>query len=237
MTRTPAKARSGHWRLGPKTFMARPRLSLAMGAGLVVGAACALLAPDFSPSSSAIAGWDAFCALYAGLTFTAIAREGPNEIRARAAQQDEGQAVILCLVLAACIVSLAVVGLELSQAQHDHGLQKGVRVATAFVTLTGSWLVMQMVFALHYAHEYYAADPKTKKDTGGLLFPGGEAPDYWDFLHFSIVIGVASQTADIAFTAKPLRRLGTAHSLIAFAFNTLILALTINLVAGLFAGN
>jgi uncharacterized membrane protein len=71
-------------------------------------------------------------------------------------------------------------------------------------------------------------------DAGGLSFPGKGAPDYWDFLHFSIVIGVASQTADIAFTDKGLRRLGTAHSLFAFAFNTVIVALTINLMAGLF---
>jgi uncharacterized membrane protein len=214
--------------------MVRPRLSLALGAGLVVGVACALLAPRFSPSSCAIAGWDAFCALYLALTLSWIAREGPDEIRAQAAEQDEGQTVILLLVLAACGASLAAVGVELSQAQHEQGLEKATRVAAAFFTVVGSWLVMQLIFALHYAHEFYAADPQTGEDTGGLAFPGGEAPDYWDFLHFSIVIGVAAQTADIAFTARSLRRLGTAHSLIAFAFNTLILALTINLVAGLF---
>jgi len=93
---------------------------------------------------------------------------------------------------------------------------------------------MQVVYALHYAHEYYAADPASGKDAGGLAFPGGEPPDYWDFLHFSIIIGVAAQTADIAFTEKGLRRLGTAHSLFAFVFNTVIVALTINLLAGLF---
>jgi len=231
-----APARSGRWRLGPRAFMARPRLSLSLGAGLVIGVAAALLLPQLSPSSSAIAGWDAFCGIYLGFTLLAIAREGPAEIRARAAQQDQGQAVILLLVLAACATSLAASGLELSQAQHEHGLEKALRVTAAFATVTGSWLVMQLIFALHYAHEYYAADAKTGKDAGGLAFPGGETPDYWDFLHFSIVIGVASQTADIAFTSKRLRRLGTAHSLIAFAFNTLILALTINLVAGLFGG-
>jgi len=237
MTRkAPIKAGSARWRLGPGAFVARPRLSIALGAGLAVGLGCALLATALSPSSCLIAGWNVFCALYLGLTLSYIAREGPEEIRARAAQQDQGKAVILLLVLTACAISLAAVGLELSQAQHDHGLEKGVRVAAAFLTVAGSWLVMQFVFALHYAHEFYAADPKTRKDVGGLLFPGGEAPDYWDFLHFSIVIGVASQTADIAFTGKHLRRLGTLHSLIAFAFNTLILALTINLVAGLFGG-
>lgn len=233
MTRPPAKARS-RWRLGPRAFAARPRLSLALGAGLAAGIGCALLAFALSPSSCLLAGWNVFCGLYLALTLTAVAREGPDEIRARAAQQDQGQAVILLLVLTACAASLAAVGLELSQAQHDHGLEKAVRVAAAFATVVGSWLVMQLIFALHYAHEFYAADSETGEDTGGLAFPGGEAPDYWDFLHFSIVIGVASQTADIAFTGKALRRLGTAHSLIAFAFNTLILALTINLVAGLF---
>ena len=108
--------------------------------------------------------------------------------------------------------------------------------AAAFVTVTASWFLMQVVYALHYAHAYYGAHPETGEDCGGLAFldrPKAE-PDYWDFLHFAIVIGVAAQTADIAFTDKRLRRLGTAHSVIAFVFNTLIVALTINLVAGLF---
>jgi uncharacterized membrane protein len=69
---------------------------------------------------------------------------------------------------------------------------------------------------------------------GGLVFPGGGEPDYWDFLHFSIVIGVASQTADIGFSSKGMRRTGTLHCVLAFVYNTVILALTINLVAGLF---
>jgi len=223
----------GRWRLGPRAFMARPRLTGALAAGAVVGLACAALTP-LAPPSCLIAGWDVFCLLYLGLTFTAIARQGPAEIRARAAQQDQGQAVILLLILAACGASLAAVGLELSLAQDDRGLEKALRVTAAFATVTGSWLVMQLVFAMHYAHEYYAVDSRTGGDSGGLAFPGNEPPDYWDFLHFSIVIGVATQTADVAFTGKRLRRLGTAHSLLGFVFNTLILALTINLVAGLF---
>jgi uncharacterized membrane protein len=71
-------------------------------------------------------------------------------------------------------------------------------------------------------------------ERGGLKFPGGEAPDYWDFLHFSVIIGVACQTADIEFTAKPLRRIGALHGVLSFVFNTVALALTINLLAGLF---
>jgi uncharacterized membrane protein len=223
-----------YWTISPGVFAARPRLSIALGAGLGAGLGCALLVPGLSPASCAIVGWDTFCGLYLALTLNSLAREGPEEIRARSATQDQGKVVILLLILAACVASLAAAGVELSQARHDVGLEKAVRVTTAFVTVAASWLVMQLIFALHYAHEYYAAEPDTGADAGGLAFPGGEAPDYWDFLHFSIVIGVAAQTADIAFTGRRLRRLGTLHSLIAFLFNTLILALTINLVAGLF---
>ena len=95
---------------------------------------------------------------------------------------------------------------------------------------------MHFIFALHYVHRYFRPTPdgSTSDHVGGLAFPGGELPDFWDFLHFSIVIGVASQTADIAFTRKDLRRLGTVHGLVAFVFNTAVLALGINLVAGLF---
>jgi uncharacterized membrane protein len=155
---------------------------------------------------------------------------------ARAAAQDEGRHVILALVLVAAIASLATVGAELSSARGEHGYPKIGHVGLAFATVAASWFLVQLVFALHYAHEYCL--PPAKGHAGefrrGLKFPGTEEPDYWDFLHFAVVIGVASQTADIAFTSKLMRRIGTIHGLVAFTFNTAILALTINLAAALF---
>jgi uncharacterized membrane protein len=95
--------------------------------------------------------------------------------------------------------------------------------------------MVQLVFALHYAHEYYDENPECDgHDMKGLVFPGEQLPDYWDFVHFSIVIGVACATADIDITSKQLRHIATLHSLVSFAFNTTIVALTINLLAGLF---
>lgn len=232
--KNPPPTKTAHWRFGPSVFAARPNLMIAAAAGLAAGLGAAFFAPDMRPSSYLIAGWDVFCALYLGLTWRGLTRKGPDDIRARAAAGDQGQAVILLLIVTACVASVAAVALELSLAHAEHGLDKGLRVAAGVLTLAASWFLMQMVYTLHYAHAYYAADPATGKDVGGLTFPGGEAPDYWDFLHFAIVIGVAAQTADIAFTDKRLRRLGTGHSLIAFIFNTLIVALAINLVAGLF---
>lgn len=91
------------------------------------------------------------------------------------------------------------------------------------------------IIALHCAHEYYAADvdddPATLEQ-GGLDFPGGGPPNYWDCVHFAVVIGVASQTADIALTSQRMRRIGTVHGVVAFSFNTVTLALTINILAG-----
>ncbi|HET6971177.1 MAG TPA: DUF1345 domain-containing protein [Phenylobacterium sp.] len=223
----------GYWRFGLNTFASRPRLAIAMGAGLAVSVACALLL-HLRPSALAIAGWDTFCLVFLALVWGFLSGQGPDGIRAASAQQDQGQAMILALVLTACLASLAATGIELSLAKSEQGIFRAFHVTVAVVTVAVSWLVVQVVLALHYAHEYYARDPLTGRDFGGLAFPACPEPDYWDFLHFSIVIGAAAQTADIAFTDQRLRRLGTVHSLIAFIFNTLILALSINLAASLF---
>ena len=102
----------------------------------------------------------------------------------------------------------------------------------SLLTVALSWTFIQLTFALHYAHAFYRADVDDQ-DHGGLIFPGETEPDYWDFLHFSLIIGVASQTADIQIADRKLRRLASVHSLTAFTFNTVILALTVNLMVGL----
>ena len=107
---------SGLWRMAPKLFTARPKLALSLGVGLAVGAACAMFIPGLRPSSAIVAGWDAFCVLHLALVFQTIRNTGPDHIRARAAKEDQGNAVILALILAACVTSLAAVGVELSLA-------------------------------------------------------------------------------------------------------------------------
>jgi len=219
--------------LGP--FAPRPRLTGSIAVGAISGIACALLFPQLKPSTLLIIAWDALSMTFIISMLISMASRSPELIRARAARDDEGRYTILVLVLVAVAASLGAIVAELSLAKTSHGLMKWAHILPAFGTVAASWFIVQLIFAIHYAHEYYSLDRSDGEgDTGGLLFPGGEPPDYWDFLHFSIVIGVASQTADIAFTSKPLRRLGTLHSLIAFAFNTAIVALTINLLAGLF---
>jgi uncharacterized membrane protein len=93
------------------------------------------------------------------------------------------------------------------------------------------------MFALHYAHDYFAAeenlDDGPDRLRGGLKFPETENPDYYDFLYFSYVIGVAAQTADVEITSKGMRKTALVHCVLAFFFNSAVLALTINIAAGL----
>lgn len=213
----------------------RPRLVGAALIGLVAGLLLDRLDPTLPTISAVAIGWDALCVAFALSATGAMLNHTPEDIRVRADREDEGRGLILALVVFAAGASVAAIGMELSLAKAVHGIWKAGHVILAFGTVALSWMMVQLVFALHYAHEYYDENPECDgHDMKGLLFPGEELPDYWDFWYFSIIIGVAAQTADVAFTSKALRRIGAVHSLVAFAFNTIIVALTINLLAGLF---
>ena len=218
------------WRI----FTRRPHLMAAIVTGVVVGVGLALIPNMLRPSTRGVFAWDASLAVFIASTLKMMAGCDESLIRGRAATHDEGQHLILLLAVAAAFISLLAIAAELSIAKGEHGLAKGLRVALAFGTVLASWMFVQMIFALHYAHEFYGEDEQGQARRGGLLFPDDDTPDYWDFLHFGAVIGVAAQTADVAFASKTMRRTGTVHCLVAFVFNTVVLALTINLLAGLF---
>src|SRR4051812_942066 len=87
------------WRMGLRTFAARPKLLWATALGVAIALPCPPPGPELQPSSCAIAGWNAFCVLYLGLVFHVIAGKAPDAIRARAAIEDQGGAVILVLIV------------------------------------------------------------------------------------------------------------------------------------------
>ncbi|MGD9509671.1 MAG: DUF1345 domain-containing protein [Geminicoccaceae bacterium] len=143
------------------------------------------------------------------------------------------------LLVAGTAISAALFGiyaLMLLATASPHGApEKTLQLAVALVTTLLSWSLVHLLFALEYAKLFYLhpGRPEDSPPPGGLEFPGGHLPDYADFLYFSFIIGVAAQTADVAITARAMRRRALAHSLIAFLFNTVILAATINIAAGL----
>ena len=215
------------------SLLRRPRLLSAIAAGLAVGAGLAVFRVGADASTCAVIGWDITCLWFAILTLWAMRRADGQAIRQRAAQQDEGRHMILGLSVFAVIASMAGVAIEFMEAKKDGGGLEVVRILLAVGTVALSWLFCQLIFTVHYAHEFYGAPAKGKGVRGGLRFPGDNDPDYWDFFHFAAIIGVANQTADIAFTSRHMRRIGTLHGIVAFVFNTAVLALMINLAAGL----
>ena len=219
----------------PAALRARPRLLVGLAFGLVAAVLLCLVPNPLGWTTRAILAWDIAVAAFMVVMIEGMRDCSVANMQARAEAQDEGAGMILGLAIVAAAASLATIGIELSEAKGAHGLVGGLRIGLAFVTVVLSWTFVQTIFALHYAHEYYAPiEDEPGSIRAGLGFQGEGQPDYWDFLHFSLVIGVAGQTADITFTSKAQRRIGTVHSVLSFAFNTIVLALSINLTASLF---
>lgn len=202
---------------------------------LLVGIAAAfalwLYPSHLSALTRALLAWDIALITYLVVLVHKMAGVTPDQIAQHAADNDEGRDFILIVSLLSVIVSLAAVLVEAgARAEQTRALHVGF----VFLTVALSWLFVHTTFATHYTHEYYGPSEERKEVRRGLLFPGDDEPDFWDFWHFALVIGVANQTADIQIESKPIRRIVTLHGIAAFLFNTVILALTINLAAGLF---
>jgi uncharacterized membrane protein len=209
----------------------RPTLAVAAGVGAAAAVALGLAPTPPDPVLRLVAGFDVAALVFVLVALWRMGRSDVERIRQVAARRDEGRGLILAVVVVACVMSLAAVAVGMNPDRRDGGIGEILRVLFAGGSVAISWFLVQLVFALHYAHEYYGEGGG--EVGGGLAFPGGESPDYWDFLHFALVIGAASQTADISFTTQRMRRFGTVHTLVAFVFNTAVLALAINLMASL----
>lgn len=178
-----------------------------------------------------IIGWDVFAILYLMLAAQMIIDTDHQKMRQRARRQNEGQYVVLMMVVIAAIISLAAIVLELGVVKELSGTIRLAHIALAIITILSSWAFTQVMFALHYAHGFYSA--LDQKRDGGLLFPNEPNPDYIDFLYFACIIGTSAQTADVSFTTKSMRKIGLIHSVLAFFFNTSLVALMINIASGL----
>jgi uncharacterized membrane protein len=223
-TSQPARRRRRTW-----DIRARPRFYVGIAAG-VIGA---LLSPSaLGPIERAVIGWDTGIALYLILILTMAARATPESMHRRAALEDQARWAFLTLMAAAALFSMFAL-LGILHRVHDASGLLAVELSTlAGATILMSWVFVHTVFAVHYAHDFYA--DRAGSFTPGLLFPGERRdPDYWDFLYFSFVVGMTCQVSDVQVATQPWRRLVLAHGIVSFLFNTVVLALSINLLAGL----
>jgi uncharacterized membrane protein len=203
-------------KLFPRLWHLHARLLLSSGFGATV--AFTLIALPWRLSTRIIVGWDAGVALYLALVYLVMAHGSIAEIRRRAAINDEGAIALLVLTAAAALASLVAVLAELGHSPGPY------QIALSIATILLSWTFMHTMFALHYIHEFYGQGADER--LGGLVFPGSEDPDYWDFLYYSLVVAMTAQVSDIQITSKTIRRLTTLHGAISFFFNATVLALT-----------
>ena len=204
-----------------------PRLSAAALLGLAVG----LLSPVDSIVSKLLSGWNAGVWTYLILMLWLTARSKAPDVRRIAEVEDENAGLVLFVVCIAALASLATITFELAGSKDLDTTHKLMHYGFTAVTVIGSWLLIGVIFSVHYARLFYTWDGKEP----ALRFAEGlTTPNYWDFLYFSFTIGVAVQTADVGVATRDIRKIVLAQSLIGFVFNTAILGFSINIAAGLF---
>lgn len=218
---------SGPFRQTIKTLRAKPILF----ACTIVIAAVAITTPaDLALSTRLLLGWNAGICLYLVLTWRMTLRSDVHLLRRRAALEDEAEWVILILTVMAVLTSLAAIAVELHGVKTASATSQVWRIGLAASTILVSWFFLHTILGLHYAHDYYAME----KVGRGLRFPDHiKEPSYWDFLYVSFTIGAASQTSDVTIASPKIRRVALAHTILSFLFNTTILALGVNVGAGL----
>ncbi len=205
-----------------------PRLTAAA----VIGCLAGYLIPVEGLVNKFLAGWNSGVWVYILLIFWLTLRAKPEQVKRVAQIEDENAGLVLFTVCVAAIASLAAITLALAGSRELQTQARLLHYGYTGLTILGSWLVIGLVFSLHYARLFYTDEGKGP----GLRFAGDERnPDYWDFHYFSFTLSIAVQTADVGVATRDLRKVVLAHSMIGFLFNTAILGFTINIAAGLFS--
>jgi uncharacterized membrane protein len=201
----------------------RPSLLIGLAVALVAGVGGAGF---LRIRTDILISWDLGVVAY-GLAFLSIMTVTTvDKLRRVAALTDEGRWGVLVITIVASLASLGAIVAELAQA---HGrAHSGWIEALAGGTVLLSWFFIHTIFATHYAHEFWRAK-------SGLTFPGNDEPNYSEFLYFSFCIAVASQVSDVSTQSEGMRKLVFAHSMVAYLFNTAVIALGVNIAASLAA--
>jgi uncharacterized membrane protein len=205
------------------------RLILAVVAGVVTGLA---IPWRLGPSLRAVAAWDVTAIVLVIVKWMIIFRSTHADTRHRAAADDPGRTVVWAIVLVASSVSLFATSVSLRQARMLAPEARDLFAVLCVLAVAGSWLLTHTAYTLRYAHLYYRDDDEGE---GGLAFPGDDVtPAYFDFAYFALTIGMCFQVSDVTISSHQIRRAVLSQALLSFVYNTVILAVALNLVLGIF---
>jgi uncharacterized membrane protein len=204
-----------------------------LGSALAIAIAAFFAQPgSISWHTRAVVSWDLGTIIYLGLAWWLIARSDATETRDHALSQDQSGYLIFIFVVGASCASIVAIGFVVGTIRELAFWPRTWHLALTVAALASSWLLIQTVFAFHYARRYYVRARRESAEPAELLFPGKREPDYLDFAYYSFVIGMTSQVSDVAVTSRRMRRLTLVHAFLAFVFNIAVLALAINIFAG-----
>ena len=180
-----------------------------------------------------MSSWIVFTISFLICSWIVIVQRSVQQIRKKAKEDDGSVAFVFFMVLISSFAGILTV-LLIIISKESAVRQSLLFLPTCILGLILSWVMVHTIYIFHYAHKYY--DSKVKSETeiaGGLKFPGDDEPDYLDFAYYSFGLGCTFQVSDISVTSKKIRRITLFHGLLSFVLNTFVVALTINLIAGL----
>ncbi len=171
------------------------------------------------------------------LFWLTILKAEVHEIKYIAKREDSSRTLVFIFVLAAAVIGLFAVIFLLRILPDRNAAGYWYHIGFSFFSVILSWALIHTIFTFRYAHLYYTCRREEegieKEDEGDLQFPNEDSPDYLDFAYFSFVIGMTFQVSDVAITSRQIRHLALFHGLISFVYNTVILALSVSIIAEL----
>jgi len=207
-----------------------PRAAGRIGLATILGLGTALLLPpEHGWAVRTVAGWDVAAVTHIALIWWIIWASDASETQCRAASSDPGRTMVWLLVLAASSFSLFAGTIVMRHAPKIEPQRSLLLVILCLVAVVAAWSLTHSAYTLRYAHLYYRDDQEA---VGGLTFPGDHKPDDFDFAYFSYTIGMCFQVSDVAVVSPQIRRAVLGHAILSFAYNTVILALVLNLLVG-----
>jgi len=204
--------------------------STRLGLSSLVASFIVLFLPANHLEMRLLAGWSAGIFCYLALVLIMINSAIPERVRYYARHQEPHHSKVFLLVVFIACISLFAITNVLANHKDTFTPEVGLSV----LAIVCSWLLMHTTFSLHYATLYYSSNPNAEGEiAGGLQFSNEEPPNFWDFMYFTFVLGMTSQTSDTAIVSSTMRRLALGHTIVSFYFYSVIIALTVSIVSGL----
>ena len=218
--------------IGKTSWVVRIGATQRLGLALMLAAVAFIAQPDsVAWHTRAVASWDFGSLIYLGLAWGLITLSDAETTRDHALSQDLSGYLIFLFVVSASCVSIVAIGFVVGTIKDLPFWSRAWHLTLTVAALISSWVLIQTVFAFHYARSYYVGENRSQSAIPELNFPGGRDPDYLDFAYYAFVVGMTSQVSDVAVTSPRMRRLTLIQSVLAFIFNIAILALSINILA------